>query len=78
MSMRFHRALSQAIIDVSARHARMPVVLSGGVFQNRLLGETLLEMAAAPGRFRLPGWVPTNDGGIAAGQLAYASLRGGA
>lgn len=76
MSMRFHRALSQAIIDVSARHAEMPVVLSGGVFQNRLLGETLLEMTATPHRFRLPGWVPTNDGGIAAGQLACVSLRG--
>ena len=77
ISMRFHRTLARAIIDVSDLHARLPVVLSGGVFQNRLLGETLLEMAPRPERFRLPGRVPANDGGIAAGQLAYAALAGG-
>jgi len=77
VSMRFHRGLAAAgaeLVRMAAdRHGRLPVVLTGGVFQNaRLAGLTLRELA---GRFDvyLPGQVPPGDGGIALGQAVVAS-----
>jgi hydrogenase maturation protein HypF len=46
------------------------VVLSGGVFQNRLLFESLLEKLETAGyKVYTHKQVPTNDGGIALGQV---------
>jgi hydrogenase maturation protein HypF len=77
VSMRFHRALAAAgaeLVRMAAdRHGRLPVVLTGGVFQNaRLASLTLHELT---GRFDvyLPGQVPPGDGGIALGQAVVAS-----
>jgi hydrogenase maturation protein HypF len=77
VSMRFHRALAEAGAELvrmaAGRHGRLPVVLTGGVFQNaRLAGLTLRELQ---GRFDvyLPGQVPPGDGGIALGQAVVAS-----
>jgi hydrogenase maturation protein HypF len=80
VSARFHRALAGATVDACARlaetHGIATVVLSGGVFQNRLL----LELTAAGlARRRLglliPELLPPNDGGLAYGQAAVASAR---
>jgi hydrogenase maturation protein HypF len=76
IAMRFHRALAAGIIEVWKRRPDLPLVLSGGVFQNRLLVETIVEMF--PGdcqKLGLPGVIPPNDGGLAAGQLAVAIAR---
>jgi hydrogenase maturation protein HypF len=77
VSMRFHRALAAAGAELvrmaAGRHGRLPVVLTGGVFQNaRLAALTLRELT---GRFDvyLPGQVPPGDGGIALGQAVVAS-----
>ena len=52
------------------------VVLSGGVFQNRLLLErTLAGLHSAGLRTLIPEKLPPNDGGIAYGQVAVASAR---
>ena len=54
------------------------MVLSGGVFQNRLLLErtaALLESARPPGAFPAS-CLPPNDGGISYGQAAVAASRG--
>ena len=71
IAMRFHRGLAQAIVNVAARYSDVPLVLAGGVFQNALLTELcarrLGNRAAGLG---LPGAIPPNDGGLAAGQLA--------
>jgi hydrogenase maturation protein HypF len=76
MAMRFHRALATAIVEVWQRRADLPLVLSGGVFQNRLLTETIVEMFPGDRRMLgLPGVIPPNDGGLAAGQLAIAIAR---
>jgi hydrogenase maturation protein HypF len=75
---RFHRTLARAIIRVSDRWPELPVVLSGGVFQNKLLVEMISdEWNDRPGRPTLvtPGIIPCNDGGLAAGQLAVALSR---
>jgi hydrogenase maturation protein HypF len=52
------------------------VVLSGGVFQNRLLLErTSALLAAAELRVLVPERLPPNDGGISFGQAAVAAAR---
>lgn len=78
MAMRFHRGLARGIVEVCRLRPQLPVVLSGGVFQNRLLTELVAEsLADVPRPLGLPGVVPPNDGGLAAGQLVVAAARGG-
>lgn len=77
MAMRFHRGLAEAVVTICRRFPELPVVLGGGVFQNRMLVELIAE---SPRRgeqpLGLPGRIPVNDGGLAAGQLAIAACRG--
>jgi hydrogenase maturation protein HypF len=83
MAERFHRSVAAAMIDavraLVQRHvtpASTPVVLSGGVFQNRRLVELLVEgWPSECGPLGLPGRIPPNDGGLAVGQLAIALAR---
>ncbi len=77
MAMRFHRSLAHGIVTVSRHWGELPVVLSGGVFQNRILTELVAEMIDSKSQpLGLPGMIPPNDGGLAAGQLAIAAARG--
>ncbi|MCC6823924.1 MAG: hypothetical protein IT579_24660, partial [Verrucomicrobia subdivision 3 bacterium] len=73
ISAKFHNALAEAIVLV-ARHVDCHrVVLSGGCFQNRYLTERTVIRLREEG-FQ-PYWhqrVPTNDGGIALGQIVAA------
>jgi hydrogenase maturation protein HypF len=79
LSMKFHRTVA-ALIREAARWARREagidrVVLSGGVFQNRLLLDlTLAELETEGFRVAVPQWVPINDGGIAFGQAWLGGL----
>ncbi len=74
MATRIHRGLARAIFELCRCYAPLPVVLGGGVFQNRVLVELLAELFhAADQRVGLPGMIPPNDGGLAAGQLAVAA-----
>ncbi len=78
IAMRFHRALARAVWNLAARWIELPVVLSGGVFQNRLLTELVVELFSrhnARQRLLLPGRVPAGDGGLALGQLAIGLAR---
>lgn len=71
MATRFHRGLAQLIVDLARRFLELPVVLQGGVFQNRVLVEFVAGLWPADGQpLGLPGVIPPNDGGLAAGQLA--------
>jgi hydrogenase maturation protein HypF len=73
LAMRFHRTLARAISELVLRFADYDVVLSGGVFQNRILVELIGQrLDAARCNVAWPGRVPVNDGGLAAGQLAVA------
>ena len=77
LAMRFHRSLAHGIVDICGRRPKLPVVLAGGVFQNRLLTELVVEMWHGETQpLGLPGIIPTNDGGLAAGQLAIAAAKG--
>ena len=76
----FHKILAEQItaVCVEARNVsgRQKAVLSGGVFQNRLLlrltEERLTEEGFEVLRHRM---VPPNDGGIAVGQAAYGMAQ---
>lgn len=81
-AMRFHRALARIVMTLAERFSRWPVVLTGGVFQNRVLVETIVEQWRLEcRRLGLPGVIPPGDGGLAAGQLAigaaYLKTKGG-
>jgi hydrogenase maturation protein HypF len=73
-----HVALADAIAEAShvlrARYGALPVGLTGGVFQNRLL-DTLTEnrLATAGVRVLQHHIVPPNDGGLALGQALVAA-----
>jgi hydrogenase maturation protein HypF len=79
---RFHNAIAAATARACAIEAERVgvrcVVLSGGVFQNRLLLARTAGLIADCGlRVLTPERLPPNDGGIAYGQLAVAAARPG-
>jgi hydrogenase maturation protein HypF len=76
VSARFHNALAEYAVE-SARRAELPrVVLTGGCFQNAVLGARVRALLEADG-FQVFSHrrVPANDGGISVGQLAAVSGR---
>jgi hydrogenase maturation protein HypF len=78
IASRFHTGVARASADVcvtlAAAHRMERVVLSGGVFQNRRLLESVsAELAGAGLRVLVPERLPLNDGGIAYGQAAVAA-----
>jgi hydrogenase maturation protein HypF len=80
ISARFHNGLARATAaacgDAARRSATETVVLSGGVFQNRLLLERAAALLAEAGlRVLVPERLPPNDGGISFGQAAVAAAR---
>ena len=78
--MRIHRALAAAIADWGTRQEGCPLVLGGGVFQNRWLTELVLAEWRDRQRSE-PVWlsreIPPNDGGLAAGQLVLGLATAG-
>jgi hydrogenase maturation protein HypF len=75
ISARFHNTLGAAAAEMvgraTARAGRLPVVLTGGCFQNERLVEEVLR--ALGGReVHRHGEVPPGDGGIALGQALVA------
>lgn len=77
---RFHLAcadlLAAACVDAREQTGVRKVALSGGVFQNRLLLETLIvRLESRDFQVYINRRVPSNDGGISLGQLAVASAR---
>jgi hydrogenase maturation protein HypF len=80
VATRFHHGLADATAQACARIALArggpPVVLSGGVFQNRrLLERTAAALIDRGLRVLVPERLPPNDGGIAYGQAAIAAAR---
>jgi hydrogenase maturation protein HypF len=74
LAVQFHRAFSVAIRMIADQFPGVPVILSGGCFQNRLLTEwTLCELRHRPTQVCNNQRIPPNDGGLAAGQLAIAA-----
>ncbi|MET0081897.1 MAG: carbamoyltransferase HypF [Sedimenticola sp.] len=80
MAARFHggiaRAVAETALKLSAEHRLQRVVLSGGVFQNRVLLEGVESRLSAQGlEVLIPEQTPANDGGISLGQAVIAAAR---
>lgn len=74
MAERFHRGVANVMRKVYGRCPPRPLVPGGGVFQNRRLCELLaMDWPAHGPKLGLPGIIPPNDSGLAAGQLAIVS-----
>ena len=76
IAYRFHQTIAQAIVDLALRLSvgTGPLVLSGGVFQNKLLTETVLKICQDQGiKVLRSQMLPPGDGGLAFGQLLIAN-----
>lgn len=77
ISAGFHNTIAAATIDLvrgaAAAHGRLPVVLSGGCFQNPRLAETVANGLSSDLTVYLHSRVPSGDGGIALGQAVVAN-----
>ncbi|MGH2888002.1 MAG: carbamoyltransferase HypF, partial [Solirubrobacteraceae bacterium] len=80
VAARFHNGLAAATAEACARVASArgagDVVLSGGVFQNRvLLAGAAVDLCRRGLRVLVPSLLPVNDGGISYGQAVVAARR---
>ncbi len=79
IAARFHNTLIEgtaAMVRAAlAEHGQVPVVLSGGCFQNPRLAQGIFDALAGVARVFLPREVPPGDGGIALGQAMVAAAR---
>jgi hydrogenase maturation protein HypF len=78
IAMRAHQGVAQAVINVTlslcSDRGVCTSVLSGGVFQNRILHQSVVAGLRAKGlEVLMPCAISTNDGGISLGQAAVAS-----
>jgi hydrogenase maturation protein HypF len=77
ISGRFHNTLAGATAEIVRRTARehggLPVVMTGGCFQNALFAERLSGELAPTATVHLHRQVPPGDGGIALGQAVVAA-----
>jgi hydrogenase maturation protein HypF len=78
MARRFHHALAGLAVAFAEAAGLEDVVLTGGCFQNRLLGELCARGLRTRGfRVHRPALYPPNDGGISLGQAWIAALAEG-
>jgi hydrogenase maturation protein HypF len=80
IARRFHETLADAVAalatTLAARHDAGAIALSGGVFHNRLLLESVLaRLARGKARVLAHSALPSGDGGLALGQAAIAAAR---
>jgi hydrogenase maturation protein HypF len=77
ISARFHNTLAAATAGAVRLAARerglLPVVLTGGCFQNARLAESVLARLGSPFSVHLHRRVPPGDGGVALGQAVVAA-----
>lgn len=70
ISKKFHKTLTEVILEITRKVDHSKIVLSGGCFQNRYLAEHTINKLSEE-NFN-PVWhqrIPPNDGGSAVGQI---------
>jgi len=80
ISTKFHNTIGEIIVNgvkkISQESGIRTVALSGGTFQNRYLSNRVeSDLLGAQFRVLVPRQLPTNDGGIALGQLMIAAKK---
>jgi len=69
---KFLNTLCNIILDIVAYYPKLPVILSGGVFQNKYLVQKLVKSFDTKQiRYYIPSTIPVNDGNISLGQAYY-------
>jgi len=69
---KFINTLVNIILDITNNYKELPLVLSGGVFQNKTLLEILIDKLEKEGKeFYYSKKIPLNDGGISIGQIYH-------
>ena len=75
IATKFINMLSNIVIDISNDNPNLPVVFTGGVFQNKTLLELTTKRLEVLGRtFYFSKKIPLNDSGISVGQI-YSQLN---
>jgi hydrogenase maturation protein HypF len=81
VSARFHNTIADATAEIVrlalAEISHLPVVLTGGCFQNARLAEGVLDRLAPVARVFTHSAVPPGDGGISLGQAVVAAAQEG-
>lgn len=73
----FFNTIVEIIFQISDDHPELPLVFSGGVFQNRVLVEKITKRCQDENRsYYFQNETPVNDGGISIGQAWYALHKG--
>jgi len=76
IASKFLNTIVKMIVEISKKYSHLPVILSGGVFQNKtLLRKTIQAFKANGIKYYIQSQTPINDGGISFGQLYYALHR---
>ena len=80
IAARIHQTLiaasAELLLKLSAKTTANTIVLSGGVFQNKLLLESITQRLQQEGKTVLsPQRYPMNDGGLALGQAVIAANK---
>jgi hydrogenase maturation protein HypF len=79
ISAAFHGTISEAtaamVREIAGREGKLPVVLTGGCFQNALLAETIHSLLTPEFEVLLHRDVPCGDGGISLGQALVAGSQ---
>jgi hydrogenase maturation protein HypF len=79
VSARFHATLAEAaagvVTEAAERHGRLPVVLTGGCFQNARLAADVRRRLEGAHRVELHREIPPGDGGLALGQALVADAQ---
>ncbi len=74
---RFIITLVNIVLEIAQKYPLLPIVLSGGVFQNKSLVTLLTkEFQQRKLRYYIQKATPVNDGSIALGQIYYALKNG--
>ena len=76
IARKFHNTLARMVTAVARKNPGLPVMLTGGCFQNKLLYETVADFLENEG-IAVYGHrdIPPNDGGLSSGQILAAAAR---
>ena len=73
VAKKFINTLVQIILDIAQKYPSLPVVLSGGVFQNKVLvSQVTKELNKIDRKYYIQSKIPINDGGLSLGQIYFA------
>ena len=73
IAKKFINTLVKIILDIVKIYPKLPIVLSGGVFQNKVLVSQLTKaLNKCDRKYYMQNKIPINDGGLSLGQIYYA------